>query len=313
MATQDSTGSSLGPEFTQQVIDSMGPNTPPRLREIMSSFIRHMHGFARDVQLTSDEWLLGVNMINWAGQMSNEKRNEGQLMCDVIGLESLVDDITYTVATKSTSGLTASAILGPFYREDHPIRENGTTISFDMPKDAQVAYMHGVVTDAKTGKPLANAEIDIWQASTNGKAGGSLRTIRWREPTKTDWRIGLYEQQDPNQQDLNLRGKFITDSEGRYSLYCLRPTPYPIPEDGPAGKMLRMMDRHFYRPAHIHLLVRCKGYKQLITQIFDKDCKYLSNDTVFAVKDELTVEFKPRKDDPQASFDLEYNISLGGA
>jgi catechol 1,2-dioxygenase len=90
MATQDGTSSSLGPEFTQQVIDSMGPNTPPRLREIMSSFIRHMHGFAREVQLTSDEWLLGVNMINWAGQMSNEKRNEGQLMCDVIGLESYV-------------------------------------------------------------------------------------------------------------------------------------------------------------------------------------------------------------------------------
>ena len=88
-----------------------------------------------------------------------------------IGAYRLVDDITYTVATKSTSGLTASAILGPFYREDHPIRENGTTISFDTPKDAQVAYMHGVVTDAKTGKPLANAEIDIWQASTNGKGG----------------------------------------------------------------------------------------------------------------------------------------------
>jgi catechol 1,2-dioxygenase len=195
----------LGPEFTQQVIDSMGPKTPERMREIMTSFIRHMHDFARDVQLTSDEWLTGVNMINWAGQMSNEKRNEGQLMCDVIGLESLVDDITFTAATKSSNGVTSSAILGPFYREDHPVRDNGTTISFDTPKDADVTLMYGVVRDP-SGNPLAKAEIDVWQASTNG----------------------LYEQQDPDQQDLNLRGKFITDAEGRYSFYCLRPTPYPV-------------------------------------------------------------------------------------
>jgi catechol 1,2-dioxygenase len=277
----------LGPEFTQQVIDSMGPKTPERMREIMTSFIRHMHDFARDVQLTSDEWLTGVNMINWAGQMSNEKRNEGQLMCDVIGLESLVDDITFTAATKSSNGVTSSAILGPFYREDHPVRDNGTTISFDTPKDADVTLMYGVVRDP-SGNPLAKAEIDVWQASTNG----------------------LYEQQDPDQQDLNLRGKFITDAEGRYSFYCLRPTPYPIPDDGPAGKMLHMMDRHFYRPAHIHLLVRREGHKELVTQIFDKNCPYLDNDTVFAVKDELAVDFVPRKDDPKAQFELEYNVTL---
>jgi catechol 1,2-dioxygenase len=126
--------------------------------------------------------------------------------CLLTSTGSLVDDITYTAATKASSNLTASAILGPFYREDHPIRKNGTTISFDTPKDAQVAYMHGRVTDASTGKALANAEIDIWQASTNG----------------------LYEQQDPDQKDLNLRGKFITDENGRYALYCLRPTPYPV-------------------------------------------------------------------------------------
>ncbi|KFA55262.1 hypothetical protein S40293_04931 [Stachybotrys chartarum IBT 40293] len=288
MTTTTTTNHSLGPEFTQQVIDSMGPKTPERLREIMTSFIKHIHAFADEVQLTSDEWMVGVNMMNWAGQMSNEKRNEGQLMCDVIGLESLVDDITFTAATRSTNGLTASAILGPFYREDHPIRENGSTISFNTPKDAQVAFMHGRVTDGKTGEPLANAEIDVWQASTNG----------------------LYEQQDPDQQDLNLRGKYITDSDGCYSFYLLRPTPYPLPEDGPAAEMLRKMDRHFYRPAHIHLLVRSKGHRQLVTQIFDKDCKYLKNDTVFAVKEELAVEFKPRKGDEKADWDLEYNIAL---
>lgn len=190
MATTNS--NKLGPEFTKQVIDSMGPNTPPRLREVMTSFIHHMHDFAREVQLTSDEWMLAVDMINWGGKMSDEKRNEGQLMCDVIGFESyaistvpaplyfrsdftsLVDDITYTAATKSINGLTASAILGPFYRQDHPIRENGSTISFDTPKDAKVVFMYGRVTDAQTGNPIPNAAVDVWQASTNGLSGLGL-------------------------------------------------------------------------------------------------------------------------------------------
>ncbi|KAM0710040.1 hypothetical protein Q7P35_002402 [Cladosporium inversicolor] len=262
----------LGSEFTKKVIESMGPNTPPRLREIMSSLIKHLHEFTIETQLTTDEWMIGVNAINWAGQMSDDK----------------LDDITFSAATKSTNGLTASAILGPFWREDHPVRPNGTTISFDTPEDAQVAFMYGRVTDVVTGKPIAGATVDIWQASTNG----------------------LYEQQDPNQKDLNLRGQFVTDEEGNYSLYCLRPTPYPVPDDGPAGQLLKMMDRHPFRPAHIHLVVRHKGHSSLTTQIFDKGCKYLADDSVFAVKDELAVTFAPRDGDPQAKLGLEYNVTL---
>ncbi|PTB65789.1 aromatic compound dioxygenase [Trichoderma citrinoviride] len=283
-----STSEGLGQEFTNHVIQAMGPNTSPRMRTVMTALIQHVHDFAREVNLTADEWLAGVEMINWAGRMSNDRRNEGQLVCDVIGLESLVDDITYREASKADKPPTSSAILGPFWRADAPIRENGGTITFNTPKDGQVTFMHGQVTDAVTGKPLANATVDVWQASTNG----------------------LYEQQDPDQVDCNLRGKFITDAEGRYSFYCLRPTPYPIPFDGPAGKLLKLMDRHEYRPAHIHLIAECKGYGSLTTQIFDKDSKYLEDDSVFAVKDGLTVEFKPREGDAQAQFDLEYNIQL---
>lgn len=144
---------------------------------------------------------------------------------------------------------------------------------------------------------------------------------------------GLYEQQDTHQQDLNLRGQFVTDDEGRYSFYCLRPTPYPVritppfsqnktlkqttsnnitqvPSDGPAGQLLQLMDRHPFRPAHIHLVVRHAKYKHLTTQIFDKDCKYLADDSVFAVKDELSVRFAPRKGDALAGLELEYDISL---
>ncbi|KAJ9157782.1 Catechol dioxygenase [Pleurostoma richardsiae] len=279
----------LGQDFTNLVIESMGPKTSPRLREVMSSFIQHVHDFAREVHLTTDEWMLGVQMINDAGKMSNEKRNEGQLLCDVIGLESLVDDITYHEAAETATPLTSTAILGPFWRSDAPIRENGSTITFDTPSDGKVALMYGKVTCAHTGKPLQNAAVDVWQASTNG----------------------LYEQQDPAQQDCNLRGKFITDAQGNYSFYCLRPTPYPIPDDGPAGKLLSLLDRHPWRPAHIHLIVQAEGYKSLTTQIFDGDSDYLKDDSVFAVKDGLTVQFKRLDNDPTASLQLEYNISLG--
>ncbi|KAF4459796.1 catechol dioxygenase [Fusarium albosuccineum] len=281
----------LGQAFTQQVIDSFGPKTDPRLREVMSSFVQHMHDFARETQLTVDEWMMAVKMINWAGQMSNDRRNEGQLMCDVIGLESLVDDITHRAAAKEAASGTATAILGPFWRADTPIRENGTTITFDTPKDGLVAYLYGTVTSAETGKPLPNASVEVWQASTNG----------------------LYEQQDEKQQEHNLRGKFITDAEGRFSFYCLRPTPYPVPDDGPAGKLLQLLDRHVYRPAHLHFMVIAEGHKTVVTQIFDSDSTYLDNDSVFAVKDGLTVEFKPRKGDPEANWELEYNMSLATA
>jgi len=290
MATNgvNSSAHRFDPKFTQHVIDAMGPKTSPRMRVVMTSLIQHLHDFAREVELTVDEWTEGVALINWAGQMSNEKRNEGQLVCDVVGLESLVDEITYKKASEATTVATQSAILGPFFRHDHPIREKGATISFDTPKDAEVVYMHGQVLDATTQKPLVNASIDVWEASTNG----------------------LYEQQDENQVDCNLRGKFITDANGEYAFYALRPTPYPIPFDGPAGKLLQLLDRHPYRPAHIHLIVLVEGYKPITTQIFDKASKYLDDDSVFAVKDSLVVEFVPRENDPQAALELKYDVNM---
>ena len=224
--------------FTNHVISSIGPNTDPRLRKVMTSLIKHVHDFAREVDLTVDEWMAGVDMINRAGQMSTDRRNEGQLLCDVIGLESLVDEITFKAAADAKDAVTQSAILGPFFRQDAPLRKMGDSISFDTPKDAEVAYMHGVVYDAVTKKPVEEAEIDIWQASTNG----------------------LYEQQDPKQQEHNLRGKFRTGKDGSYGFYCIRPTPYPVPDDGPAGELLKKLDRHPFRPAHIHLIVSVSLY-----------------------------------------------------
>jgi len=149
--------------------------------------------------------------------------------------------------------------------------------------------MHGQVLDLETKKPIQNAVFDFWQASSNGK----------------------YDFQDPeNQEDNNLRGKFRTNEEGKYWFYCLKPTAYSLPTDGPAGVLLRLLDRHPMRPAHIHLMISHPEYKPVTTQIFPKDDPYLETDTVFAVKDDLVVDFTPRKGDDKAELDLEYNVSL---
>lgn len=257
------------------------------MRQLMSGLIRHIHDFARENELTVEEWMAGVKMINEAGKMSDEKRNEGQLMCDVIGLESLVDEITFKLAAETTDSATASAILGPFFRHDAPVLENDSNIVNNVP-DGEMTYMHGVVTDLVTGKPVAGAWIDIWQASTNG----------------------LYEQQDPDQVEHNLRGKFKTDENGHYSLYCLKPTPYPVPNDGPAGRLLNLLDRHPFRPAHIHIIVTKDGYKPVTTQIFSRDSPYLDDDSVFAVKDSLVVDFSPLKGNSTAKLELNYPIVI---
>lgn len=148
--------------------------------------------------------------------------------------------------------------------------------------------MHGRILDYNTGQPIPNAELDIWHTAPNG----------------------LYEQQDPNQIDFNLRGRFTTGPDGEYHFYCLRPTSYPIPSDGPAGRLLTLLDRHPMRPAHIHFIISAEGYKPVVTQVFDRRDKHIENDSVFAVKDSLVVDFLPKEGDPKAQFDLHYDFKL---
>ena len=219
--------------------------------------------------------------------MSNEKRNEGQLLTDVLGMESLVDEITYKLASEAGDQPTATAILGPFWRKEAPIYKNGESIVKGFP-DADHTSMHGTVVDFDSGKPIENAELDIWHTGPNG----------------------LYESQDPDQPDMNLRGRFYTNSDGKYQIYCLRPTKYPIPYDGPAGELLQLLDRHPWRPAHIHFILSAPGYKPIVTQIFDRRDEYIDNDVAFAVKDSLVVDFAPLEGDPKAGFELKYDFSL---
>ena len=233
---------------------------------------------------------LNMLQMNEAGHMSTDRRNEGQLVCDILGLESLVDEITYKLASDAVDEPTSTAILGPFYRHAAPEKKMGDTIVSGYETEAQGdrTWMHGTVTDFQTGRPIEGAVLDVWHTAPNG----------------------LYEQQDPDQPEMNLRGKFTTGADGKYDFYCLRPVPYPIPYDGPAGKILQALDRHPMRPAHIHFIITAPRYKPIVTQIFDRTSKYLEDDAVFAVKESLVVDFKPFQGDPKADFELPYNFKL---
>ncbi|GAB7359697.1 hypothetical protein MBLNU230_g6872t1 [Neophaeotheca triangularis] len=285
----DSTRASrFDPDFTQSVINATGPKANPRLKQVIGSLIQHLHDFARENEITVDEWMAATELINEAGRMSDNKRNEGQLLQDILGIESLVDEITYKKASEALDAPTASAILGPFWRKDAPRRAMGDSIVTNNIPQGDHTHMHGRVLDAHTGQAVENAELDIWHTAPNG----------------------LYEQQDPEQPDMNLRGRFCTPADGAYSLYCLRPTSYPIPFDGPTGTLLQLLDRHPMRPAHIHFIVSAPGYKPLVTQIFDRRDGYVANDSVFAVKDSLVVDFVEKAGDPKAGFELRYDFRL---
>ncbi|KAI1446105.1 aromatic compound dioxygenase [Annulohypoxylon stygium] len=291
-AASASKPSKYDPNFTQHVIDTMGPNTTPRNRVVLGALIRHIHDFAREVDLTIDEWMAGVKYINAVGRVyseSNQTRNEAHRLSDILGLETLVDEIAHKIISDTDVDPTSSAILGPFWSPNAPFRENGGTIIQDPAKDGRVVLMHGVISDLVTGKPIPGAVFDIWQASANGK----------------------YDFQDPdNQTPNNLRGKFKADENGKYWFYCYYPTAYSLPRDGPSFQLLNMMDRHPMRPAHIHIMVTHPEYKGCTTQLYPKEDEWLSSDTVFAVKDDLVVDFKPLKGDDKAKLELDYNVIL---
>ncbi|KAK7204889.1 hydroxyquinol 1,2 dioxygenase [Myxozyma melibiosi] len=278
--------------YTASVINATGPKTEPRTRQLFASMISHIHDFIRENKVTVDEWMLSVDLINRIGQMSDERRNEGILVMDVLGVESLVDAITFDVeheepaAGADSAGLTKSCIIGPFYRENSPVYKNGESIIQKELPGGDTAVVGGYVRSSD-GSPIEGAKVEVWHTAPNG----------------------LYEQQDPDQPDYNLRGTFYTDKNGFYEFIGLRPTSYPIPFDGPAGDILQLLDRHPYRPGHIHFLVSAPGHRRLITQIFDARDEYVENDSVFAVKNELVVNFEACKDD-RAAYQVQYDVTL---
>jgi len=288
--TAEQTKSKFDPNFTQHVIDLMSPETKPRHREILTSLIKHMHDFCREVELTQDEWIFGVNYVNSLGQAYRKNRNETWRVCDILGIESLVDEINHTVLTDDGHAPTSSTILGPFWSPETPFRELGASVVQNMPKDGELTFFHGVIKDVDTGKGIPGAVFDMWQASTNGK----------------------YDVFDlENQTRHNLRGKFRTDENGKFWFYCLKPTEYAIDTSGPSAELLAVMGRHPYRPAHIHMMVTHPDYIGVTAQLYPDDDRNLTTDVACAVKDDLLLHFKPVENEPNgAILDVEYNVRL---
>jgi protocatechuate 3,4-dioxygenase beta subunit len=268
-------------ELTTEVIASFDKTSDPRLKEIMQSLVKHVHSFAKEVRLTDEEWMFAIEFLTATGKMCSDVRQEFILLSDTLGLSSLVDLINHA---KGDERATEPTILGPFHVQNSPVLKYGDSIIQRSLDNGEPALVRGRVVDVN-GKPIAGALLDVWQTDANG----------------------LYDIQESTEVSGNLRGRFNSRDDGGYAFQTIRPVPYPIPDDGPVGKMLRSVNRHPWRAAHIHAIVSAPGYRSVTTHIFDEDSKYLDSDTVFGVKDSLIKKFVPQGD---GTLLLEYDFVL---
>ena len=274
--------------LTRQVIERLEQCPDPRLRELVGGVIRHVHEFAVEQALTEAELMAGIGFLTEVGQMCTDRRQEFILLSDTLGLSMLVDLINHGAGSSATE----STVLGPFYVEGSPWRSNGDAITDDL--GAQPLLVSGHVRDT-AGRPLPGATVDVWQNATNR----------------------LYAVQDDGQSPENLRGRFRTDGDGAFAFRTVRPVDYPIPDDGPVGRMLRATGRHPWRPAHIHLIVSADGYIPVTTHVFDSESAYLESDVVFGVKQSLVrtlVAHDPAVEAPPAGIQGRwYTVDIGVA
>ncbi len=247
-----------------QVVAASFANTPdPRLRSLLTALTEHLHAFIKEVHLTEDEWAEAVDFLTLTGQKCDSVRQEFVLLSDVLGLSMLVETINHR--TRGTS--TESTVLGPFHMVESPPRRLGENIALDG--KGEPCLVTGQVT-GPDGAPLAGALVDVWQANAEG----------------------FYDVQQPDvQPKRNLRGLFTADHSGRFWFRTIVPRYYPIPVDGPVGRLLAATGRHPNRPAHIHFIATADGYRPVTTHLFVDDSPYLDSDAVFGVKDSLVWQF----------------------
>jgi hydroxyquinol 1,2-dioxygenase len=249
--------------LTDAVLAKLEGASDPRFKEIMSSLVRHLHGFIRETELTEKEWLTGIQFLTATGKKCDDKRQEYILLSDTLGVSMLVDAINH----RKPGGATETTVLGPFYVAGAKDMPMWADIAAGAP--GEPAYVSGRVLDVN-GKPIAGAVLDVWQ--TDGE--------------------GFYDVQRPGGNEHYARGRLTTDADGRYGFRTVKPVSYPVPTDGPVGKMLLGMGRHPYRPAHVHVIATAPGYERVATHLFVEGDKYLDSDAVFGVKHSLVVEFK---------------------
>ncbi len=250
--------------LTAAVLARLRNASDGRMKEVMTSLIRHVHGLVREVGLTPAEWKAGIDFLTAVGHITDDKRQEFILLSDTLGVSAMVDFVHHS---RQSAQSTDSSLFGPFYREGAPEKTLGASISGATPGEPLV--VRGTVNDVR-GRPIAGALLDIWQAAPNG----------------------MYDIQDEHQPDMNLRGKFLTDTNGRFEFRSVKPKSYPVPHDGPVGILLRAQGRHPYRPAHIHFMITADGYQPLTTALYIAGDPYIDSDAVFGAKESLTVGYR---------------------
>ncbi|MFZ4286451.1 dioxygenase [Variovorax sp. HJSM1_2] len=252
-----------------------------RLKQVMDALIRHLHALALEVDLSPAELDQALDFLVRVGQASGPQKNEGILLADILGLATLVQ--LRGAREALAQGGTEPALVGPFWRANQPVRACGENIALADTPGAPL-HVRGRVLSL-TGVPLVDARVETWQASPQG----------------------LYENQDPHQQDMNLRGVFLTDGQGRFDFHSVRPAGYPVPVDGPCGELLAAQGRGVMRPAHLHFIVVAAGHKVLATQFFDIEDPHAHKDVVFGAVGSLLRRFEP---DGRGGFSLDLELRL---
>jgi hydroxyquinol 1,2-dioxygenase len=263
----------LSEENSVAVVNArIGAETDPRLAQVMSSLVRHLHAFIKDVRLTEAEWETAIGFLTETGQMCSEQRQEFILLSDTLGASMLVDAVNHP----KPEGATETTVFGPFHVANAPERPMGAQISLDG--KGEICLYQGRVLDLE-GNPVENALIDVWSDNAEG----------------------FYDVQQPGlQPQWNNRGIFRTGPDGRYAFRGIKPVSYPIPDDGPVGRMLAALGRHPWRPAHMHFLVTAPGFERVITHTFVAGDAYLTSDAVFGVKQSLITTFLPTQSQSEA-------------
>ena len=259
---------------TDAVVEAVSRVEDARLREILLALVRHLHGFVREVRLTEREFQEAVRIIAAMGQKTTPSHNEVVLMAGSLGVSSLL-----CLLNNGNNGQTETQanMLGPFWRDDQPLCANGDTlVRSSTPGPGLIVRASLEDVD---GHPIAGAEVDVWHSSPEG----------------------LYENQDPNQAEMNLRGRFVSDEAGRFHFRSVKPAGYPIPVDGPVGELVRATRRHNFRPAHLHFMVHKVGFKTLISQVYSPDDEHINSDVQFGVTRALIGDYI-RHDEPSPEF-----------
>jgi hydroxyquinol 1,2-dioxygenase len=257
-------------QVTEAVIDEMRRTPNTRTKEILECLVQHLHAFVREVRLTEKEFDRAIDYVAALGQRTTPSHNETRLMAGSLGLSMLVCLLNNgnNAATESSANL-----LGPFWRADSPRTENGGSLLRSSTPGLPL-FFRGWVRDQE-GNPIGGAEVDVWHASP----------------------VGFYENQDPEQAEMNLRGKFTTDADGSFSFRSVKPAGYPIPMGGPVGDLLNAQNRHRFRPAHIHFLLFKAGFKTITSQIYSDDDRVLESDAQFGVTRGLVAHYLPHENE----------------